>query len=302
MKKLAIVIPFFKADFFHQTLLSIKNQNNQHFQLYIGNDDSPHDPADLINDVFADKMIVRYQKFDNNLGSQHLTKHWERCISMTSEPYIWLFSDDDIMPPDAVERFYRFIESQPEAELIKFDLNIIDQNDNVINLGTPNPKHETSHSFITRRLQGKCISAACEYIFTKEVYERHGGFVDLPVGWASDDATWLKFGAAKGIYTIQGTPVWWRFGNGSISSSTKNQAAKTKACLLFVKFVRANTNVSEQLLLNWLLLQTAVLNYAAPMKVRFFYDLIKSGMFGSISVFHFFMIKAMKRVSRLLSR
>jgi glycosyltransferase involved in cell wall biosynthesis len=302
MKKLAIVIPYFKRHFFKETLLSIKNQTNKDFHLYIGDDNSPFDPTGLISECFGDSNAVTYIKFDNNLGSIHLTRQWERCIDTATETYIWLFSDDDVMPADAVERFYKFIENYPDAELVRFNMNIINDKHQVITFGPPHPPHETSHDFIIRRLQGQCISSACEYIFTKDIYLRKDKFVNFPVGWAADDATWLKFGTDTGIYTIPGTPVLWRFGATNISSSTKNQTDKTKACLMFVKFVREKTNISKRLQLHWLYLQTNVLKYSTIMKIRFFGNLIYSGMFGLSDIFEFATYGIIKKGKKLLNR
>ncbi len=287
MTKLAIIIPYYKLAFFKEALLSIKNQTDSRYRLYIGNDNSPNDPDEIINEIFGDSEIVSYKKFDDNLGALQLTQQWQRCIDMSQEPYVWLFSDDDIMPPDSVERFYKFIEAEPKADLVRFDLHIIDDKGLVISSISSYPLHETAAEFTKRRMRGQCISAACEYIFTKAVYLRHGGFENFPVGWASDDATWIKFGTQTGIYTIPGQPVLWRFGGVSISSDTKNKAEKTKAALMFVKFVRDKGYADKQLQLYWLFLQLRVLKYPIALRVKFFLNLISIKMFSFIDIVKF---------------
>lgn len=301
MTKLAIVIPYYKPYFFKAALLSVKNQTNHQFHLYIGNDASPDDPRQTIQEVFGDDQNVTYIKFDNNLGSTNLVKQWERCIDMASQPYIWLFSDDDLMPGDAVARFYQFITQYPAAELIRFNLSIINDKGGLINKTAPHHLHETSLSFLKKRLAGQCTSAACEYIFTKDVYHKTGGIVDFPAGWAADDATWIKFGATQGIYTISGAPVLWRFGTLSVSSSTKNTAEKTKACLLFVSFVQNSFDVDKQLLLYWLYSQLAVLKYKTPAKAIFFMQLVKNKIFSAAEVLHFFAYQTIKKIIKAIA-
>ena len=44
---LAIVIPYYKYTFFEETLLSLQNQTNKKFNVYIGDDASPENPLDL---------------------------------------------------------------------------------------------------------------------------------------------------------------------------------------------------------------------------------------------------------------
>ena len=45
---LAIVIPYYKIDFFAATLDSLVHQTNTNFTVYIGNDASPTNPEELI--------------------------------------------------------------------------------------------------------------------------------------------------------------------------------------------------------------------------------------------------------------
>jgi glycosyltransferase involved in cell wall biosynthesis len=301
INKLAVIIPYFKPTFFRQALLSIKNQTHKGFHVYIGDDFSPDDPTEIIKDIFGDAYDanVTYHKFSSNLGGISLTKQWERCIDLASEQYVWLFSDDDIMAEDCVERFYNFIDKYPDADLLRFNVKKINDENVVITEGPDHPLHETSLSFLNRRLLGSCLSAACEYVFKKEIYIRHAGFVEFPLAWAADDATWINYGSNTGIYTIPGKEVLWRFGNFNISSDTKNYQAKAKACLLFVNFVQTKyPTINKLLLLNWLWLQLFVLNYSSKMKIGFFYELIYRRLFSFIDVLRFVKHKLFKTALR----
>ena len=40
-RELAVVIPYYKIDYFEETLISLKNQTNRNFNIYVGNDCSP---------------------------------------------------------------------------------------------------------------------------------------------------------------------------------------------------------------------------------------------------------------------
>lgn len=54
--------------------------------------------------------------------------HWERCIQLSAEPFIWLFSDDDLMPADGVERVMEAL-SRPHHQrgyFFRFPLAVID--------------------------------------------------------------------------------------------------------------------------------------------------------------------------------
>ncbi len=45
---LAIIVPYYKYSFFESTLQSLAAQTNKNFKVYIGDDCSPENPADLL--------------------------------------------------------------------------------------------------------------------------------------------------------------------------------------------------------------------------------------------------------------
>lgn len=219
---IAIVIPAYKRDFLKETLASIASQTNKNFHLYIGDDNSP-EPIREIVELYQDKVPLTYVRFNENLGAKSLIKQWERCIELSNdEPYIWLFSDDDIMPPDAVERFFKTIENNKhENYLYRFNLKAIDRNNNPVYRYKAKPTLETNYKFAINRLNQRYLSSVVEFIFNRTTYEKYKGFVEFPHAWCSDDATWIKFSAESGIYTISGKPVCWRISGENISSDLK---------------------------------------------------------------------------------
>ena len=90
--KLAIIIPAYKACFFREVLDSIVRQSNRDFTVYIGDDASPDDLESIVSD-YKDKLDIFYFRFEQNWGGRDLVAHWERCIELSDEPLVWLFSD-----------------------------------------------------------------------------------------------------------------------------------------------------------------------------------------------------------------
>ena len=125
--RLAIVIPAYKGKFLTETLDSIARQDCMSFTLYIGDDCSPDDIGSIA-EKYRDRINIIYRRFPENLGKTDLLAHWERCIAMTSEPYIHFFSDDDILPPDAVSRALEHVNKFPDREFFRFSLDTIDEN------------------------------------------------------------------------------------------------------------------------------------------------------------------------------
>ena len=124
--KLAIIIPAYKACFFREVLDSIVRQSNRDFTVYIGDDASPDDLESIVFD-YKDKLDIFYFRFEQNWGGRDLVAHWERCIELSDEPLVWLFSDDDLMPPDAVERVIKVWKKSGECDAVfRFPLAIVD--------------------------------------------------------------------------------------------------------------------------------------------------------------------------------
>lgn len=236
-KKLAIVVPAYKTKYLRRTLESLACQSNKNFTVYFGDDNSPEDIKTIVSE-YKHLMNIKYVRFASNIGRRSLVEHWRRCVALTSEYYIWMFADDDIMPKDAVERFWKF-ESGCEFDICRFNLQIVDRDERtIVDLGE-HPEWQSSVDFLVDRLKFATLSAASEYIFTRDVYDKCG-FVEFPCAWCSDDASWIQMGQSKGIWTIKGHPVQMRMSGMNISSNKIYNKQKFKAVLRFVSWIYDN--------------------------------------------------------------
>ncbi len=221
-KELAIVIPAYKADFFDQTLASIARQTCKDFTLYIGDDNSPSDLYRIVQQ-YEGQLDIVFRRFDMNLGGADLVSHWNRCLDMTGdEKWMWLFSDDDLMEPGCVESFYNFTSKHRDEELLHFNVDVINGANESILDPQPFPEFLNTADFFSRRIRVEIHSYAVEYIFRKDLYLKAGKFEYMDLAWSADDATWIKFSRSKGIKTIPGTRVKWRYSNANISSIVGN--------------------------------------------------------------------------------
>jgi glycosyltransferase involved in cell wall biosynthesis len=206
--------------------------------VYVGDDASP-DNVKQICDKFTDRLALVYTRFDQNLGGSSLVAQWNRCIEQSTEPWIWLFCDDDIMEPGCVEKFYETIDrEQGQYRVLRFNTLTIDDNGQVIRINPPHPLTESGAQFIYHRLRGERLSYVTEYIFSRDAYIENGGMIDFPLSWASDDASWLAFSKGPGILTIQGANVLWRRGAYNITpSGAKHQTDRIEAAFKFVNWL-----------------------------------------------------------------
>lgn len=238
MHKLAIVIPFYKLKFFEAALTSIANQTNKKFRVYVSDDGSTENVKPLI-ELFQSKFELKYHRFDKNLGKYDLVAHWNRSVKLAEEEWIWLFSDDDLMSEGCVQAFYDVLdETESRHDLYRFNIEMIDNSGKVILVKDTHPQLETGYDFLLRRLHSKSLSAAVEYIFKKDVFEKNNGFVNFPLAFCSDDASWITFTNEKPIYTITGLTVYWRSSFINISSKSGLQKQKAEALLAYCIWVK----------------------------------------------------------------
>jgi len=236
---LAIVIPAYKIKYFDSALASIASQTNRNFKVYVGDDCSSEDVKSNA-DKYAHKLNIQYTRFEKNLGKSDLVAQWNRSVRLASEEWIWLFSDDDLMSPGCVQAFFDALNStNARHDLYRFNIEMIDAGDQVICVKDPHPTTETGYEFLQRRLRSKSLSAAVEYIFKKDVFEQNGGFVNFPLAFCSDDASWIQFAGNKPIYTIPTEKVYWRSSNINISSVKGLQQQKIEALLNYSVWVIA---------------------------------------------------------------
>lgn len=233
-KKLAIIIPAYKPDFLEKALNSIDNQINKNFQLYIGNDGSPHDLYAICR-PFVEKNGWKYHSFVNNLGGENLVAHWNRCVALSTEEWIWLFSDDDEMAPDCVEGFYETLKLKPDSRVLKFDFSIINGYSVIIKSNEVVFKELAAFEFGRLRFERKLLSSVVEFIFTRDSFLRAGGFINFPAGWCSDDASWIAFSGNLPIRFMERGRVFWRISDVNISGSNeKFRKHKTDAAIAFI--------------------------------------------------------------------
>ena len=209
--QLAIVIPAYKTAFLSAALDSIAAQTCKDFTLYIGDDCSP-EPIGNIVEQYQDKMSLVYQRFDSNMGGRDLVAQWERCISMSqSEPYIWLFSDDDVMEQNCVEELFRYIEkTKGYYDVYHFDVNEINEQGKVTRVLPAYPQLLSAYDYYCGKFSGRYRSYVVENVFSRKVYEEKGGFKHFDLAWGSDVATWCIFSREKGMFKIPIARINWR--------------------------------------------------------------------------------------------
>jgi glycosyltransferase involved in cell wall biosynthesis len=236
LASLAIVIPAYKIKFLRESLQSIAGQTNQNFQLYIGDDCSPEPVADIVRE-FSERLPLKYHRFDRNLGGISLVQHWERCIRLSNEPWVWIFSDDDLMDEACVAAFYAELKTTHENhDLYRFNTVWVNGEGVKIKESPLHPQEERGSDFFRARMRDTRNSTLQEQIFSRSAWERIGGIPDFPLAWNSDDAFVAELGVRRPIRTIAGPRISFRMSDANVSndSSAKTTARKITASAEFV--------------------------------------------------------------------
>jgi glycosyltransferase involved in cell wall biosynthesis len=225
MNNLAVVIPAYKEEYFSKALESFMLQTNNDFTIYVGDDCSPYDLESIVNN-YKDKINIVYKKFDNNIGSKNIVSQWKRCVDLSSgEKWIWLFSDDDLVDSNAVENFYSILhKNKNRFDVYRFNTCVIDKYDNLISKSPTGPDEESSESMAYNLLLGLRGNSMPDHIFSRDVYNRNGGFVMTEYAQAADWATSILFSKEKGICIIPESIMFWRMSGDNISSIAKNKS------------------------------------------------------------------------------
>ena len=233
----AIVIPYYKIAFFEQTLSSLADQSNGNFKVYIGNDNSPENPEEMI-DSFRENLNITYKNFEDNLGGTSLPAHWERCIKMTKdEEWIMILGDDDFLQNNVVSSWYaQYKTFASKTNLVRFSSRLISGAGKEFSGNYLHPIWESAPDAYFRKHRDLTRSSLSEYIFSKEAF-RENKFYPYPLGWHSDDRAWLEFSKELPIYTINEAVVDIRLSPVSLSGRTDNLSQKATATQKFLKYL-----------------------------------------------------------------
>lgn len=241
--KLAIVIPYFKIDFFERTLKSLSQQKDQRFHIYIGNDASENDPSCLIN-KYISEIKFTYIFFDKNLGGKSLSAQWHRCIKLVKdEDWLVLLGDDDVLDSNFVSAFYANLKkiNEKKIDVVRYSSIVINSNDAKISKLYTHPRIEDADAFLARKLKGETRSSLSEYIFRKNklLIIR---FKSLPLAWYSDLLAVLECSDFGLIYTINESVVGFRLSGKNITSKTNDYTLKNIATFDFYFYLLNNNS------------------------------------------------------------
>ena len=215
---LTVVIPYYKRRFLRAMLESLVGQSDQRFQVFIGDDASLEDPAELIR-PYQSRLNLTYHRFAENQGGRSVVAQWNRCIRATQSDWVWLFSDDDTASADCVTGFHEMLASPaPASDVYRFQTSVIDEGGRLLRASPENPPLESAADLALCRMLAHREFFVQNHIFSRASFDRCGGMVDLPCGLFSEDASYAVMGKATGIVTLPRGRVYWRQSDGTLNA------------------------------------------------------------------------------------
>ena len=225
---LAIVIPYYKKTFFRETMESIAAQTCKDFVLYIGDDASPENPKDIIDD-YKDKISIVYHRFEENLGGKDMVAQWERCIDLTNgEEWLWLFSDDDTLERTCVEEFYSSLKENHDIRIMRYKKEFCNIIEGVSFCSTYKKGLTPFSNFVWDGLDlTKNHVTMPEFLFHRSLYKKYG-IIDVPLAWGSDKITYLQYVFDSGFIYNLSSIVFYRYSNRNLSACQELRQKKIK--------------------------------------------------------------------------
>ncbi|MDM1547545.1 glycosyltransferase [Empedobacter falsenii] len=227
--KLAIVIPFYKVDFFEKTIQSIVEQTDKRYTLYIGNDASPNNPKPIL-DKYLQPQEYHYFNYKENLGGKNLALQWERILEKVTEEWVQILGDDDCIGIDFVETFYKTL-PQVEKEnisLIKCGIHWINDEGELLETHVYDFDIISATEVFIKKYLGEIRSSLSENIYKTQII-KNIKFTKLPLAWGTDDLSLLDFSQKGLIKYISKHLVNVRISTESISGSILYDQKKSRA-------------------------------------------------------------------------
>lgn len=234
--KLSFILAAYKCKYLSEAIKSILHQTYRDFELVVVDDCSPEGLQEIVAD-FQDERI-RYVRNEKNLGGTNLVAAWNKALEQARGEWCVLASDDDIYLSDYAERMLAISERYPQCNVFHCRTAVIDDEGMVSKIAEKRPEFESCADLLYARGVKRCLQTAPEFMFKREALQRIGGFVNFPLAWYSDDATWLALAREHGVVCASEVLFHWRYSGINISSRFDITAKKVQAAEEYKTWLR----------------------------------------------------------------
>ncbi|MFT4072390.1 MAG: glycosyltransferase family A protein [Dysgonamonadaceae bacterium] len=236
MVKVSFVLPAYKGRFLKEAIVSILSQSFTDFELIVINDHSPDEIQNIIS-LFDDTRI-RYYENAKNIGGKDLVANWNHCLSYATGEWAVLASDDDVYGVHFLKEMLSVIAEYPNVDLVHCRHQTIDPQNKIIGFSEPCLEYECAEEFIYQNIINRRKQVAPDFMFRLSAIQKIGGFVNFPMAWGSDDATWCKLSLTGGVGYTGHVLFSWRSSGLNISTQQSNILDKAKTRISFNRYFK----------------------------------------------------------------
>ncbi len=189
-------MPAYKNECLEDAIESILNQTYKNIELVIVNDASPEDVKETVK-KYNDPRI-RYYENKVNIGKYSPVKNWNKVLEYAKGQYFILASDDDVYMRTFAAELLECLLGLPDTNIVHCRLTTIDKNGKVV-ISSSCPYWESGIDFVWHGFRSSRILSISEFLCRTKSLQRIGGFVNFPLAWSSDYATWFMLAQRSGI-------------------------------------------------------------------------------------------------------
>jgi len=283
-----IVITYNSEDYILQTLESVKNQTYKNIELIITDDKSKDNTVQLCHDwlnnnskEFINSRII---VTGDNTG---IPANCNRGIRATKGEWIKIIAGDDLLLPNAIEKYIQFAEQNKACEIIHAKVIRMIHRGNDIEERRADKYPKTLHQDMSPKIQFNLLRFStivlAPTVFMKKILLENLNYFDESIKLCEDWPFWLKITQeGRKFYFLNEETVLYRIHEKSVYSGSENKFLvnpfHTVQKSIYKKYIRENINFIEKILFDF---YYAIMDYffrfndkSSNILVNFFYDFL----------------------------
>lgn len=225
MKKISIVLPTYNGEkFIRESIESLLNQTYKNWELIIVNDCSTDNTLNIINEYAQKDSRIRI--YNNEVNKRIAASLNVGFSQATGEYYTWT-SDDNMFKPNAIEVLAKYLDENPEIDLVSSRYDVIDEEGNFVKISDKHNKRT-----VLKLIRGCNVGAS--FMYRKEIAEKVGGY-DTDLFCAEDYDYWCRIATVGNILFTKESLYKYRVNSQSLSA-TKKHVSVSNAAIVNVKY------------------------------------------------------------------
>ena len=197
IERIGILIPTFnRLAYLRESLDSVLSQTHKAFQIVVI-DNGSTDGTSCYMQTLSDPRI-RYVVNEENLGP---IGSINKAIGLMTDGVSWctILCDDDLLESNYIEQMLSFTARYGTLGVVYAPLKFIDSHGMSIREGIRGPEQESPLSYLAARSHNRRETYLSGVFFTRELFEKIGGYPKFSTGMGTDDAFIFHLGTIGGM-------------------------------------------------------------------------------------------------------